>query len=162
MAQALPAAGQPAMMVMAVPRAVAAIITEPFVSDSRTAAPGLAPPPRCDGCALPVLDPRRQSDRGGIMTTTTSQRQPDLTGQTVIVTGGGIGLRAARRARAEGAGPILTGRNPGRLEQAAAGFGAVSRAALNAASPAAPGRFPGGLPKQAGCVMVAAAGPAVR
>jgi short-subunit dehydrogenase involved in D-alanine esterification of teichoic acids len=84
------------------------------------------------------------------MTTTTSQRQPDLTGQTVVVIGGGagIGLQAARRARAEGAGLILTGRNLDRLEQAAAGLGAVSRAALNAASPAALERFCGDLPKQ--------------
>ena len=96
------------------------------------------------------------------MTTTTSQRQPDLTGQTVVVIGGGIGLQAARRARAEGAGPILTGRNLARLEHPAAGLGAVSRAALNAASLAAPGRFPGDLPEQAGRVMVTAVGPAVR
>ncbi len=98
------------------------------------------------------------------MTSTTSQRQPDLTGQTVVVTGGGadIGLQAARRGRAEGAGLILAGRNLDRLEQAAAGLGAVSRAALNDASPAALERFPGGLPKQVGRVMVMAVGPAVR
>jgi NADP-dependent 3-hydroxy acid dehydrogenase YdfG len=97
------------------------------------------------------------------MTTTTSQRQPDLTGQTVVTGGGAdIGLQAARRARAEGAGLILTGRNLDRLKQAAAGLGAVSRAALNAASPAALEGLPGGLPKQAGRVMVMAAGPAVR
>ena len=93
------------------------------------------------------------------MTTTTSQRQPELTGQTVVVIGGGagIGLQAARRARAEGAGLILTGRNLDRLEQAAAGLGAVSRAALNAASPAALERFPGGLPEQTDRMMVTAA-----
>jgi len=44
------------MMIMAAFCAVAAIVTGLFVSDSRAAAPGLAPPPRCHGCALPVLD----------------------------------------------------------------------------------------------------------
>ena len=43
-------------------------------------------------------------------------------GQTVVVIGGsaGIGLETARRARAEGADVILTGRNPDRLREAAA------------------------------------------
>lgn len=42
------------------------------------------------------------------MTTATTQRQPELTGQTVVVIGGsaGIGLETARRARAEGAGIV--------------------------------------------------------
>jgi NAD(P)-dependent dehydrogenase (short-subunit alcohol dehydrogenase family) len=50
-----------------------------------------------------------------------NQRKPELLGQTVVVIGGsaGIGLETARRARAEGASVILTGRNPERLEQAA-------------------------------------------
>jgi len=43
------------MMVMAAPCAAAAIVIGPFVSDGGTAAPRLAPPPRCHGCALPVL-----------------------------------------------------------------------------------------------------------
>jgi len=57
------------------------------------------------------------------MTTATSQRQLELTRRTVVVTGGGAGivLETARRARAEGAGMILAGRNSGRLERAAAG-----------------------------------------
>jgi NAD(P)-dependent dehydrogenase (short-subunit alcohol dehydrogenase family) len=40
------------------------------------------------------------------------QREPELAGQTVVVIGGsaGIGLETARRARAEGAEVILTGR----------------------------------------------------
>ena len=48
--------------------------------------------------------------------------EPELLGQTVVVIGGsaGIGLETARRARAEGADVILTGRNPERLEHAAA------------------------------------------
>ena len=49
------------------------------------------------------------------------QREPELLGQTVVVIGGsaGIGLETARRARAEGAEVILTGRDPDRLKQAA-------------------------------------------
>jgi hypothetical protein len=55
-AQALAGGYEPAMMVMAALCAVAAIVAGLFVSDSRTTAPGLAPPPRCHGSALPVLD----------------------------------------------------------------------------------------------------------
>src|SRR5262249_33563895 len=42
-----------------------------------------------------------------------------LAGQTVVVIGGtsGIGLETARRARAEGAGVILTARDPDRLRR---------------------------------------------
>ena len=49
------------------------------------------------------------------------QDEPELLGQTVVVIGGsaGIGLETARRARAEGAGVILTGRNPEHLRHAA-------------------------------------------
>ena len=51
-----------------------------------------------------------------------AQREPELAGQTVIVIGGsaGIGFETARRARAEGADVILTGRNahPKLVEQA--------------------------------------------
>ena len=62
------------------------------------------------------------------------QREPELLGQTVVVIGGsaGIGLETARRARAEGADVILTGRNPERLEQAAREVGARSTAAFDA------------------------------
>jgi NAD(P)-dependent dehydrogenase (short-subunit alcohol dehydrogenase family) len=54
-------------------------------------------------------------------TAVSTQREPELLGQTVVVIGGsaGIGLETARRARAEGASVILTGRNPERLKQAA-------------------------------------------
>ena len=46
-----------------------------------------------------------------------ARHEPELPGQTAIMIGGssGIGLQTARRARAEGADVILTGRNPGRL-----------------------------------------------
>jgi NAD(P)-dependent dehydrogenase (short-subunit alcohol dehydrogenase family) len=49
------------------------------------------------------------------------RREPELLGQTVVVIGGsaGIGLETGRRARAEGARLILTGRNPERLQQVA-------------------------------------------
>lgn len=69
-------------------------------------------------------------------TTTPSriQHQPELLGQTVVVIGGslGIGLETARRARAEGAKVILTGRNPERLQAAANEVDALSTAAFDA------------------------------
>jgi len=54
-----------------------------------------------------------------------TQREQELAGQTVVVIGGsaGIGLETARRTRAEGADVILTARNPGPLQQAAARLG---------------------------------------
>ena len=50
----------------------------------------------------------------------------ELSGQTVLVIGGssGIGLETARRARAEGAGLILTARNADRLHRAGLELGA--------------------------------------
>ena len=67
----------------------------------------------------------------------------DLRGQTVIVLGGsaGIGLETARRARAEGATVILTGRDPDRLQRAADEIGAARTAAFDATDPAAIERF---------------------
>ena len=54
-------------------------------------------------------------------TASAGHREPELLGQTVVVIGGsaGIGLKTARRARAEGANVILTGRDPERLQRAA-------------------------------------------
>jgi NAD(P)-dependent dehydrogenase (short-subunit alcohol dehydrogenase family) len=62
-----------------------------------------------------------------------------LADQTVVLIGGtsGIGLATARAARALGAEVILTGRDPGRLEQAAQDVGARSSAAFDATDPAA-------------------------
>ena len=60
----------------------------------------------------------------------------------------GIGLGAARRARAEGADVILTGRNPDRLQHAAAEIGARQTGAFNANDPAALNRFFQGLPSR--------------
>ncbi len=94
-------------------------------------------------------------------TAATTQRQPELTGQIVVVIGGsaGIGLETARRARAEGAGIILTGRHPDRLQRAADELGALSSAAFDATDPAALDRFFGDLPEAIDHVMVTGPGP---
>ena len=70
-----------------------------------------------------------------------------LQGQTVVVIGGsaGIGLETARCARAGGAEVILTGRDPGRLERAAAELGALDTAAFDADDSAALEAFFAGL-----------------
>ncbi len=88
-------------------------------------------------------------------------RGPDLAGQTVVVIGGsaGIGLETARRARAEGADVILTGRNPGRLRQAALDVGAQRTAAFDAGDTAALASFFRELPAPIDHVMVTAGGP---
>jgi NAD(P)-dependent dehydrogenase (short-subunit alcohol dehydrogenase family) len=90
-----------------------------------------------------------------------AQRGPELAGQTVLVIGGssGIGLETARRARAEGAEVVITGRNPGRLRQAAAEVGAQRTAAFDATDAAALKRFFQDLPAPIGHVMVTAGGP---
>jgi NAD(P)-dependent dehydrogenase (short-subunit alcohol dehydrogenase family) len=88
-------------------------------------------------------------------------RGPELPGQTVVVIGGstGIGLETARRARAEGANVILTGRNPERLQRAASELGALSIAAFDANDPAALERFFMDLPAPIDHVMVTAGAP---
>ena len=90
-----------------------------------------------------------------------SQREPELPGQIVVVIGGsaGIGLETARLARAEGADVVLTGRNPERLERAAAEVGAKSTAAFDATDPAARDRFFRDLPGQIDHVLVTGPGP---
>jgi NAD(P)-dependent dehydrogenase (short-subunit alcohol dehydrogenase family) len=67
-------------------------------------------------------------------TPVSTQREPELVGQTVVVIGGsaGIGLETARRARSEGADVVLVGRDPERLEQAARDVDARSTAAFDA------------------------------
>jgi NADP-dependent 3-hydroxy acid dehydrogenase YdfG len=55
----------------------------------------------------------------------------------VIGGSAGIGLETARRARAEGADVVLTGRNPERLRQAAGELGALSTATFDANDSAA-------------------------
>jgi NAD(P)-dependent dehydrogenase (short-subunit alcohol dehydrogenase family) len=93
--------------------------------------------------------------------TASVRREPELLGQTVVVIGGsaGIGLETARRARAEGARLILTGRNPERLQLAASEVEAVSTAAFDANDPAALERFFDGLTGMIDHVMVTAGRP---
>ena len=94
-------------------------------------------------------------------TASRSQREPELLGQTVVVIGGsaGIGLETARRASAEGAKVILTGRDPERLQRAASELDALSTAAFDAADPAPLERFFRGLPATIDHVMVTAGRP---
>jgi NAD(P)-dependent dehydrogenase (short-subunit alcohol dehydrogenase family) len=90
-----------------------------------------------------------------------TRREPELLGQTVVVIGGsaGIGFETARRARAEGANLILTGRNPERLQRAASELGALSAAAFDASDPAPLERFFRDLPAPIDHVMVTAGRP---
>jgi NAD(P)-dependent dehydrogenase (short-subunit alcohol dehydrogenase family) len=69
--------------------------------------------------------------------TSTTLREPALLGQTVVLIGGssGIGLETARAARAEGAEVVITGRDPERLERAAADVGAQRHAAFDVHDP---------------------------
>ena len=95
------------------------------------------------------------------ITPPSTQRKPELAGQTVAVIGGsaGIGLETARRARAEGADVILAARNPDRLKQAALEVGAQRTAAFDATDWAALDRFFQDLPEQIDHVMVTGPGP---
>jgi NAD(P)-dependent dehydrogenase (short-subunit alcohol dehydrogenase family) len=88
-------------------------------------------------------------------------REPELLGQTVVVIGGsaGIGLETARRARAEGAEVILTGRDRERLERAATEVGASSVAAFDATDFERLGTFFDGLPTPIDHVLVTGPGP---
>ena len=91
----------------------------------------------------------------------TAQRIPELVGQTVVVIGGssGIGLETARRARAEGASIILTGRNHERLRRAAVELDAQRTAAFDASDPASLQSFFQDLPTMIDHVMVTAGAP---
>jgi NAD(P)-dependent dehydrogenase (short-subunit alcohol dehydrogenase family) len=90
-----------------------------------------------------------------------AQHEPEIAGQTVVLIGGssGIGLQTARRARAEGAEVVLTGRNPDRLRQAAQEVGARQTAAFDANDGASLQRFFGDLPAPIDHVMITAGGP---
>jgi NAD(P)-dependent dehydrogenase (short-subunit alcohol dehydrogenase family) len=94
-------------------------------------------------------------------TTTCIQRAPELLGQTVVVIGGsaGIGLETARRARAEGAGVIITGRNSERLKQAALELDVQRTAAFDANDPASLQSFLRNLPTPIDDIMVTAGAP---
>jgi NAD(P)-dependent dehydrogenase (short-subunit alcohol dehydrogenase family) len=99
------------------------------------------------------------------MTTDTTaaraQRAQGLLGQTVIVIGGsaGIGLETARLAHAEGAGVIITGRNPDRLRTAADEVGAAGTATFDATDRDALARFFADGPAQIDHVLVSGSGP---
>ena len=87
--------------------------------------------------------------------------EPQLLGQTVVVIGGssGIGLETARRARAEGANVVITGRNPERLQHAALELDARSSAAFDATDFDRLERFFDELPTPVEHVMITAGGP---
>ena len=90
-----------------------------------------------------------------------AEREPGLTGQTVVVIGGsaGIGLETARRARADGAEVVLTGRTQERLDAAASTVGAARTAAFDANDSAAVQAFFDSLERPVDHVMVTAGGP---
>jgi NAD(P)-dependent dehydrogenase (short-subunit alcohol dehydrogenase family) len=102
---------------------------------------------------------------GAIMSTAVTvshlHRNPELLDQTVVVIGGsaGIGIETARRARAEGAKVILTGRNPERLQRAASEVDALSATAFDALDPAQLEQFFRDLPATIDHVMVTAGRP---
>lgn len=85
----------------------------------------------------------------------------ELAGQTVVLIGGsaGIGLETARRARAEGAEVVLTGRDPQRLERAATEVDARETAAFDATDPAAVAGFFAGLDGRLDHILITAGGP---
>src|SRR5499427_9539220 len=86
---------------------------------------------------------------------------PPLLGQTVVVLGGssGIGLETARRASAEGAKVILTGRNPEPLQRAAAELDAFSFTAFDATDFKLLERFFKDLPVPVDHVLATGPGP---
>ena len=94
-------------------------------------------------------------------TTRSLRREPELLGQTVVLIGGsaGIGLETARRARAEGADVVLTGRDAEHLDRAALDVDARSTAAFDATDEASLKQFFDGLPDPIDHVLVTAGGP---
>ncbi|MFZ1011002.1 MAG: SDR family oxidoreductase [Candidatus Sulfotelmatobacter sp.] len=94
-------------------------------------------------------------------TTSSIQRAPELLGQTVVLIGGsaGIGLATARRASAEGANVILTGRNRERLQRAASEVNSQSAAAFDATDFRLLEKFFNDLPAPVDHVLVTGPGP---
>jgi NADP-dependent 3-hydroxy acid dehydrogenase YdfG len=94
-------------------------------------------------------------------TASTTHREPELRGQTVVVIGGsaGIGFETARRARAEGAEVIITGRDPTKLQRAGRELGALRTAAFDATDAALLERFFRDLPRPIDHIMVTAGKP---
>lgn len=93
--------------------------------------------------------------------TAPTRHEPELAGQTVVLIGGsaGIGLATARRARAEGADVVLTGRDPDRLRQAAQQVDARGAAAFDARDTDSLEGFFQDLPAPIDHVMVTAGAP---
>jgi NAD(P)-dependent dehydrogenase (short-subunit alcohol dehydrogenase family) len=92
---------------------------------------------------------------------TATQREPQLSGQIVVVIGGsaGIGLETARAARAEGAEVILTARSPERLQDAAREIGALSSAAFDSTDADRLAAFFDGLATPIDHLMLSGGGP---
>jgi NAD(P)-dependent dehydrogenase (short-subunit alcohol dehydrogenase family) len=88
-------------------------------------------------------------------------RKQELLDQTILVIGGssGIGLETARRASAEGAKLILTGRNPEALQRAASEVDALSTKIFDATDPGLLAQFFRDLPTTIDHVMVTAGRP---
>jgi NAD(P)-dependent dehydrogenase (short-subunit alcohol dehydrogenase family) len=97
-------------------------------------------------------------------TPTSTTREPQLHGQTVVLIGGsaGIGLETARLARQEGANVILAARNPERLKEAAADVDAQSTSAFDATDSAALKQFFDGLQNPIDHVLVTGGGPSYK
>ncbi len=87
--------------------------------------------------------------------------QQRLDGQTVVVLGGsaGIGLATAQLARAAGADVVITGRDRGRLTEAAAQVETAGTSAFDATDSAALASFFDGLDTPIDHVLVTGAGP---
>jgi NAD(P)-dependent dehydrogenase (short-subunit alcohol dehydrogenase family) len=105
---------------------------------------------------------------GGVMSASVStspiHHKPELFQQTVVVIGGsgGIGFATARRARAEGANVIITGRNRERLQEAQRELDALRTAAFDATDPASLQSFFEDLGAPVDHVMVTAGAPRYR
>src|ERR1700730_1909033 len=94
-------------------------------------------------------------------TPVSTQREPQLVGQTVVVIGGsaGIGLETARLARAEGAKLVLAARNPERLQYVASELAALRTVAFDATDFERLAQFFGELPTTIDHVLVTRPGP---
>jgi NAD(P)-dependent dehydrogenase (short-subunit alcohol dehydrogenase family) len=89
-----------------------------------------------------------------------AERDPALAGQTVVILGGtsGIGLATAQHVRAAGGNVVLTGRDGGRLAEAAAQTQALATAAFDVTDGDALAAFFAGLDAPVDHVLVAAGG----
>jgi NAD(P)-dependent dehydrogenase (short-subunit alcohol dehydrogenase family) len=105
------------------------------------------------------------AETGAIMSAASTashiQHEPQLLGQTVVVIGGsgGIGFETAKRASAEGARLILTGRNPENLRRAASEVDALGTTAFDATDSALLTQFFRDLPSSIDHIMVTAGRP---